>query len=295
MRFFVFLEVIMAELELHISKRLQALLPPLTDEERAQLKANIKADRRVIDPLLYWNDGTRNVVVEGMHRWEIIRGTDIPFRAEPLEFASYEEVEIWILDHALGKRNLLAPAAIRKIRGDLYNRLKRKDGGHGDQKSEYQNDTPIGSAAQKVAEKAGVSPATIKRDGARVEAISALTKPAQAIADKATDKEIRALGKLSAGDQTTVARAVRTGQAASVSEAIKQTGAKPGKEAAKPTKPPKQYPRSHWLKQWNQAIGPVVRLVDKIAGEIGEKRDPHHEAVQDRLNEATEEMEAWLK
>ena len=60
------------------------------------------------------------------------------------------------------------------------------------------------------------------------------------------------------------------------------------------SKPPKQYPRSHWYKQWEQAIGPVVRLVDKIAEEVRERRDPHHDAIQERLNEATEEMAKWM-
>lgn len=60
-------------------------------------------------------------------------------------------------------------------------------------------------------------------------------------------------------------------------------------------KPGKQYPRSHWFKQWEQAIGPVVRLVDKIAEGVREKHDPHHEAIQDRLNEASTEMQAWME
>ncbi len=63
----------------------------------------------------------------------------------------------------------------------------------------------------------------------------------------------------------------------------------------KPGKPEKQFDRSYWFKQWEQSIGPLVRLVDKIAEGIGEKHDPHHEAIQERLNEATEEMTDWLQ
>lgn len=59
-------------------------------------------------------------------------------------------------------------------------------------------------------------------------------------------------------------------------------------------KPPKQFDRSYWFKQWDQTIGPLVRLVDKIAEGVCEKHDPHHEAIQDRLNEATEEMMEWM-
>ena len=60
-------------------------------------------------------------------------------------------------------------------------------------------------------------------------------------------------------------------------------------------KPPKQFPRSHWFRQWELAIGPVCRLVDKIAEEVREKHDPHHEAAQEFLEKATEEMMAWMK
>ncbi len=59
-------------------------------------------------------------------------------------------------------------------------------------------------------------------------------------------------------------------------------------------KPRKQFPRSHWFKQWEQGIGPLVRLVDRIADEVREKHDPHHEAVQEFLEKATEEMTEWM-
>ena len=61
-----------------------------------------------------------------------------------------------------------------------------------------------------------------------------------------------------------------------------------------PGKPPKQFPRSHWFKQWEKAIGPLVRLVDKIAAGVREKHDPHHEGIQEKLNAATEEMMEWM-
>jgi hypothetical protein len=284
----------MAETDLHISERLRNLLPPLTPDERKQLKANIEADGRVREPLLFWNHGDRNIVVDGMHRWEIVRWTDIPYETQEMNFASYEDVEIWILNHQLGRRNLLKPSDIRKVIGELYNRTKRQDKGHGDQKSGYQNDTPILTAAQEVAEKAGISPATVKRDGARVDIEAKLTKAANAIADKATDAEVKALAKLDSSDQDQVARSIRTGQAKTVKEALK--GIKPSGGSTKPPKatPPNKNSRSSWYKKWNTAIGPLCRLVDKIAEELGESKCDSQNTVQDHLNVATEEMMDWL-
>ena len=285
--------------DLHISERLRKLLPGLTPEEKKQLKANIESDGRLTEPILYWHDGKHNVIVDGMHRWGIVRGGDIPYRAELMNFFSIEEVELWILNHQLGRRNLLKPAEIRKIRGKLYNRLKTPQGGdHVSQGAKGQIDPLLGVAAAKVADKAGVSASTVKRDGARVEALAGLTKPAQKAAEKASDKDIKTLSRLSEESQNSVARALRVGQAQTIPGAIKVTGVKPDKaekpKRKKKTKPPKQFPRSALYKNWNQAMGPLVRLVDKIANGVNESGCKSHKLVQKHLNEATEEMQEWL-
>jgi hypothetical protein len=149
-------------------------------------------------------------------------------------------------------------------------------------------------AAQNVAEKAGVSPKTVKRDGARVETVAKLTKAAQGVAEKATDAEVKSLAKLDSGTQDQVARAVRTGQAKTVKEAMKGFKAPEPTKPPKASKPPKKYDRSFWYKQWNTSIGPLCRLVDKIAADLGESKCDSQKTVQDHLNVATEEMMDWL-
>jgi len=228
--------------DLHISKRLKAILPALEKEDLEQLERNIESDGEIIDPIIFWNDGKRNVVLDGMHRLAIAKKMNLAFsRLEIKIDGGYDEAALWILDHALGQRNI-KPSVIRTIRGKLYNQLKRKDGGHGSQKAECQNDTPLKTAAEKASEIAGVSESTVKRDGARVEAIESITKPAQAIADRATDAEIKRLAKLDPGDQTKVARMVRVGQAGSVSDALKLIG-KDGSSAGKPEESDSRTPR----------------------------------------------------
>jgi hypothetical protein len=54
-----------------------------------------------------------------------------------------------------------------------------------------------------------------------------LTKAASVIAERATDADVKRLAALSPGDQDTVARAVRTRQAASITDAIKASDVKP--------------------------------------------------------------------
>jgi hypothetical protein len=73
-------------------------------------------------------------------------------------------------------------------------------------------------------------------------------------------------------------------------EAPKQrTKKKPAKK-----KPPKQLDRSGWYKQWENAIGPVVRLVDKIANAVGEKGGTDQEVVQEYLENATQAVADWM-
>jgi hypothetical protein len=275
--------------DLHISKRLQALLPPQSDEARKRLEENIVKDGRILDPILYWNDGKRNVVIDGMTRWEIRQKHGIE-KFQTVEVTTcgntYEEVAEWIWDHQAGRRNLS-----REDIGRWYNNLKAARGG--DKQTKVSNDTLV--AAKKVSEKTGVSESTVKRAGARVEAIESLSKPAQKVAQDATDSEVKALAKLDEAGQGEVARAIRTGQASSVKEAIKLTGAKPAKEdKPKRGKPPTKPTRTQWFKQWEKAIGPVVRLVDKIANEVGEPKCQSKLVVHDHLNVATEEMMEWM-
>jgi len=60
------------------------------------------------------------------------------------------------------------------------------------------------------------------------------------------------------------------------------------------SQPPKQFDRSYWLKQWEQSIGPLLRVVDKIAAGVGESGCESQKVVHDHLNVATEEMTEWM-
>jgi len=59
-------------------------------------------------------------------------------------------------------------------------------------------------------------------------------------------------------------------------------------------KPERQFPRSHWCKQWDQTIGPLVKLVDKIGRNVNEMHGKHHKCVHEHLELATEEMMEWM-
>jgi len=52
--------------------------------------------------------------------------------------------------------------------------------------------------------------------------------------------------------------------------------------------------RAQWFSRWEEAIKPVVQLVDKIAEGVREKHDPHQESIQAKLEDATQEMAQWM-
>ncbi len=73
-------------------------------------------------------------------------------------------------------------------------------------------------------------------------------------------------------------------------EGIKQPSTSKKKKKA----PPKVLDRKAYYKQWNSAIGPLVRLVDKIASGVGESKSESHTVVQEHLQHATDEMMEWM-
>jgi len=229
----------MVELDLNIDKEFSKLLPPLSAAEHQQLEANLLADGRVIDPVLYWCDpaSDRNIVIDGMNRWPIAKAHNLPCRTEPMPFKSRNEAALWILEHQLGRRNLLKPEAIKKIRGELYNRLKGKQGG--DHRSTSQNGTLKGGAAKHVADLAGVSTGTVMRDGKYAEALGKLSEPIRKAVEtcqiKASESEVLAMAEMPKAEQQAAVRDLRVGNKPSLTAAIEAHGGTVAKQAA--TKP----------------------------------------------------------
>jgi len=142
-----------------------ALIPPLSPEELAQLEANIVVEG-CRDPLVVW--AGKNILLDGHHRLEICTRRGIEFKTVEIELPDREAAADWIDANQLGRRNLTSDQ-MSLLRGRRYNRAKRQDGGHGNQKSGDQNDTP--KTADRLAKQHGVSAPTIKRDGKFAEAV----------------------------------------------------------------------------------------------------------------------------
>ena len=89
--------------EIEIDEELAGLIPPLTDEERQQLEANILADG-CRDPLAIWAE--ENIVLDGHNRYHICQEHGIAFDVREISLPDRDAAKRWIILNQFGRRNL---------------------------------------------------------------------------------------------------------------------------------------------------------------------------------------------
>lgn len=141
---------------------LKALIPPLLDAERLQLRENLIAEG-VRDPLVLWHVPQNDtlILLDGHNRLDTITEEALFFHIELLQFESRLEAKAWMMANQLGRRNL---SKIQRsvLLGDYYNATKAAHGGGRREKSE---DGPGLSRAEEIAQEHNVSDITVKRAG----------------------------------------------------------------------------------------------------------------------------------
>lgn len=148
------------EVEVTILPELRDFIPPLGQEEFAQLEANILAEG-CREPLLLWtNSEGKHILIDGHNRYRICQKHGLRFETASKSFVDLSAVKSWMIDNQLGRRNL-KPEQISYLRGVRYRTEKQAKGG--DRKSKSQNGLLI-STAQQLGREYHVSKNTIKRD-----------------------------------------------------------------------------------------------------------------------------------
>jgi N6-adenosine-specific RNA methylase IME4 len=79
----------------------QHIIPPLTAEEYSLLEESIKLEG-CREALIVWH----GILVDGHNRYEICEKWGIPFKQIEMPFQNEAEVEIWIIQNQLGRRNI---------------------------------------------------------------------------------------------------------------------------------------------------------------------------------------------
>ena len=154
-----------------IDEEFKSLLPMLDKETYATLENNLIANG-CRDALILWN----GILIDGYNRYEICTKNEIAFNTIRKEFASREEVLIWIISNQISRRNLTA-LQLSHYRG-LHYKADKKIQGTNNQYSAYtesgHNDHFQKSTAGRLAQQYHVSAKTIRRDAKVSEAIDAI-------------------------------------------------------------------------------------------------------------------------
>ena len=114
---------------LQINPKFEQIIPPLTEDEFAQLEENILKLGRVIEPIQVW----KGFVVDGHHRYKIVqKHPEITYTTCEREFESEIEAVDWICGYQLGRRNL-NDIARKVLTAQKYQAIKQMGKFHGNQ------------------------------------------------------------------------------------------------------------------------------------------------------------------
>ena len=146
-------------MDIHISRELEGLITPLSEEEFAVLESSLLS-QGCIDPLTVWQNNGKTILVDGHHRFKICKKNQIPYEIRNMSFGDKDEAKEWMINNQLGRRNL-NPLQLSYFRGMKYLSSKKDMGGYVSVLSKgHINQT----TAESLANKFKASPSTIKRD-----------------------------------------------------------------------------------------------------------------------------------
>ncbi|GAB3283258.1 hypothetical protein GCM10027347_59960 [Larkinella harenae] len=182
-----------------ILPELEALIPPLHPTEFTQLTENIRKDG-CREALLVWettelepNDAEpAYILIDGHNRYSICQQYGLPFKIHLVSFDSMADVQLYMIDNQLGRRNL-TPEQSSYLRGMRYLSEKGEKGKYDRQEHKGQNvpselstsenhkgqndpydDSISGSTSERLAQRFNVSEKTIKRDAEFARGLSRL-------------------------------------------------------------------------------------------------------------------------
>lgn len=148
-----------------ILSEIKDLILPLSEEAFFQLEKNIIKEG-CLDPLIVWDKSpTEQILIDGHNRYAICVKNDIPFSVKRMQFATIDDVKLWMMEHQMGRRNL-TPDQISYFRGYKYLTLKGAKGGYKQVAKTGRDTSQFLSAHFKV------SRSTIKRDATYAEGIN---------------------------------------------------------------------------------------------------------------------------
>lgn len=89
-----------------IDPEFQSLIPPVSNQELESLKQQIR-EQGCLEPLYVWKDGDNRILLDGHNRHKICAEVNRGFETRNVVLASREHAKLWILEHQMGRRNMV--------------------------------------------------------------------------------------------------------------------------------------------------------------------------------------------
>lgn len=146
----------MTDIKLNINDKFRDLLDLPSESEQKELERQLVRDGGPRDPIVVWDE--KDTIVDGHNRYSVCKAHNLPFTVNRRSFKDEAEVETWILENQLARRNL-SPARTTYFLGKLYNTMKQDP-------SKAREATGDNKAtAEKLGEQFGVDEKTVRRAG----------------------------------------------------------------------------------------------------------------------------------
>ena len=155
-------------MEIRIDPEFESSIPPISDDEFAQLEENILADGVIISPIIVW-DG---LIIDGHDRFRIAgKHPNIRYSTCEHDFKDRHEAMAWICKNQLGRRNL-TPDQKKYLVGKQFAAEKQRQGTNNQYvqaKSEkcqvgtFQNPADTADTAERIARENGMARRSVYR------------------------------------------------------------------------------------------------------------------------------------
>lgn len=90
---------------MQIDAEFRALIPPLQADERAKLEQSI-LNEGCRDALVVWQSPDGDILIDGHNRHDICTAHNLPYDVVTRDFASRDDVKLWMIRNQLARRNL---------------------------------------------------------------------------------------------------------------------------------------------------------------------------------------------
>jgi hypothetical protein len=245
-----------------IDPEIAALLPRLSHEELATLESSLREKGGCRESLVVWAE--EGILLDGHNRLAICQKYNIKWFIQNLSLPSREAAIQWVIDNQLGRRNLTDERRAY-YRGKEYLNQKQPHGGQvsGGSAQIEQSPNTSGKTAERIAEKHGVSPATVRRNAVFAAAV-----------DRIADQEGPAAKE-----------AILAGTASQTkAQVVNAARAVPAKQSPTPAVPAVAAPaRQFDIHEFETKCGVVLREIDKLGNTYGTLNRPETERLRSLL------------